>query len=219
MSKLDTKTKILDTAEKLFAEKGFDAVSLRNIVETAKVNLAAVHYHFGSKQALLHKVVSRRFRPINKERLAMLANAKSKAGKNKLKLEAVLESLFLPIFRAQASPKAGKSFKRLIGRVVFDRNSELQKFMLSELAEVFIQFSKAFDEVLPDLEKTEMDWRSHFMAGSMAHTLCNADLLGNFTQTNADDSEFETTIQRLIDFTAGGFRAKVSAAPKAKERK
>ena len=49
-----TKTKILDTAERLFAQKGFDAVSLRNIVEAAKVNLAAVHYHFGSKQALLH---------------------------------------------------------------------------------------------------------------------------------------------------------------------
>ncbi len=82
--------------------------------------------------------------------------------------------------------------------------------MLSELSEVFIQFSKAFEEALPDLERTEMDWRSHFMAGAMAHTLCNSDLLASFTKTNADDSELETTIQRLIDFTAGGFRAKVS---------
>ena len=57
MPKADTKTKILDAAEMLFAQKGFDAVSLRNIVESAKVNLAAVHYHFGSKQTLLHKVV------------------------------------------------------------------------------------------------------------------------------------------------------------------
>ena len=76
-----TKTKILDTAERLFAQKGFDAVSLRNIVEAAKVNLAAVHYHFGSKQALLHAVVSRRLRPVNDERLAMLAEARIKAGK------------------------------------------------------------------------------------------------------------------------------------------
>jgi len=219
MPKLDTKTKILDAAEKLFAQKGFDAVSLRNIVETAKVNLAAVHYHFGSKQALLHKVVSRRFRPINKERLTMLASARSKAGKHKLKLEAVLESLFLPIFRAQANPKAGRSFTRLIGRVVFDRNTDLQKFMLSELSEVFIQFSKAFEEALPDLERTEMDWRSHFMAGAMAHTLCNSDLLASFTKTNANDSELETTIKRLIDFTAGGFRANVSKNSKTKKNK
>jgi len=218
MLKVDTKTKILDAAEKLFAQKGFDAVSLRNIVEIAKVNLAAVHYHFGSKQALLHKVVSRRFRPINKERLNMLENARNKAGKNKLKLEVVLESLFFPIFRAQANPKAGISFTRLIGRVVFDRNKELQKFMLSELTEVIIQFSKAFDEALPNLEKTEIDWRSHFMAGAMAHTLCNADLLSDFTKTNANDSELEITVQRLIDFTAGGFRAKVSKTPNTKKR-
>ena len=209
-----TKTKILDTAERLFAQKGFDAVSLRNIVEAAKVNLAAVHYHFGSKQALLHAVVSRRLRPVNEERLAMLAEARAKAGKRKLKLEAVLESLFVPVFRAQASHKSGGSFTRLIGRVVFDRNAELQKFMVGELAQVIIQFSRAFDEALPGLDKTEMDWRSHFMAGAMAHTLCNADLLASFTGTDAGAEGYETTVQRLVEFTAAGFRAKVSTPPK-----
>ena len=91
--------------------------------------------------------------------------------------------------------------------------------MLSESTEVFIEFSKAFEEALPDLEKTDLDWRSHFMAGAMAHTLCNSDLLTKFTQTNANDSELETTIQRLIDFTAGGFRAKVSKTSKPKKSK
>ena len=75
MAKTDTKTRILDTAERLFAQKGFDAVSLRNIIASAKVNLAAVHYHFGSKQALVHAVIGRRLRPINGERLAKLAEA------------------------------------------------------------------------------------------------------------------------------------------------
>ena len=106
MAQSDTKTKILDAAERLFAQKGFDAVSLRNIVEAAKVNLAAVHYHFGSKQALLHAVVSRRLRPVNEERLSMLAEARAKAGKRKLKLEAVLESLFDTVFRAHANNKS-----------------------------------------------------------------------------------------------------------------
>ena len=219
MAKTDTKTKILDTAEQLFAQKGFDAVSLRNIVEAAKVNLAAVHYHFGSKQALLHAVVSRRLRPVNEERLAMLAEARVKAGKRKLKLETVLESLFVPVFHAQASQKPSSSFTRLIGRVVFDRNKDLQKFMVGELAQVIIQFSKAFDEALPGLDKTEMDWRSHFMAGAMAHTLCNADLLASFTGTDADAEGYEATVQRLIDFTAAGFRAKVTATSKAKKKK
>ena len=214
MAKSNTKTKILDAAEQLFAQKGFDAVSLRNIVEAAKVNLAAVHYHFGSKQALLHAVVARRLRPVNEERLAMLAEVRTKAGKRKLKLEAVLESLFVPVFRAQASHKSGDSFTRLIGRVVFDRNRELQKFMFGELAQVIIQFGRALDEALPELDKTEMDWRSHFMAGAMAHTLCNSDLLASFTGTAARTAGYETTVQRLVDFTAAGFRAKVSSPSK-----
>ena len=219
MATADTKSQILDTAERLFAQKGFDAVSLRNIVTVAKVNLAAVHYHFGSKQSLLHTVVARRLRPINEERLAGLAEAQTKAGKRPVKLERVLECLFLPLFRVQADPKVGPAFSRLIGRVLFDRNADLQKFMMSELAEVIPQFSAALDAALPGLPKEETDWRSHFMAGAMAHTLCNADLLVRFTGTDADASDYESTVRRLIDFTAAGFRAKVSPPTRPHKKK
>ena len=214
MPKTDTKTRILDTAERLFAQKGFDAVSLRNIIASARVNLAAVHYHFGSKQALIHAVIARRLRPINEERLAKLAEARANAGKQPVKLERVLECLFRPLFRLQANPKAGPTFARLVGRVMGERNEGLQKFMMGELAEVIIQFSAAFETALPGLAREETDWRSHFMAGAMAHTLCNADLLVRFTGTDAGASDYETTVRRLIDFTAAGFRAEVSPPPK-----
>ncbi len=214
MAKMDTKIRILDTAERLFAQKGFDAVSLRTIIASAKVNLAAVHYHFGSKQALIHAVISRRLRPINEERLTQLAEVRIKAGRRPVKLEHVLECLFRPLFRVQANPKAGPTFARLVGRVIGERNEGLQKFMMSELAEVIIQFGAAFGTALPGLAKEEADWRSHFMAGAMAHTLCNADLLVRFTGTDADASDHESTVRRLIDFTAAGFRARVSPPPK-----
>ena len=214
MVKMDTKTRILDTAERLFAQKGFDAVSLRNIIASAKVNLAAVHYHFGSKLALIQAVIARRLRPINGERLAKLALARAKAGRRPVKLELVLECLFLPLFRVLADPKAGPTFARLVGRVMGERNEGLHKFMMGELAEVIIQFGAAFENALPGLAKEEADWRSHFMAGAMAHTLCNADLLVRFTGTDADASDYESTVRRLIDFTAAGFRAKVSPPPK-----
>ena len=214
MPKTDTKTRILDTAERLFAQKGFDAVSLRNIIASARVNLAAVHYHYGSKQALIHAVIARRLRPINEERLAKLAEARANAGKQPVKLERVLECLFRPLFRLQANPKAGPTFARLVGRVMGERNEGLQKFMMGELAEVIIQFSAAFETALPGLAREETDWRAHFMAGAMAHTLCNADLLVRFTGTDAGASDYETTVRRLIDFTAAGFRAEVSPPPK-----
>ena len=219
MAKIDTKTRILDTAERLFAQKGFDAVSLRNIIASAGVNLAAVHYHFGSKQALIHAVIARRLRPINEERLAKLADARANTSRQSMKLERVLECLFRPLFRVQADPKAGPTFARLIGRVMGERNEGLQKFMMGELAEVIIQFGAAFETALPGLAKEETDWRSHFMAGAMAHTLCNADLLVRFTGTDAVASDYETTVRRLIDFTAAGFRARVSPPTKKAKAK
>ena len=89
-------------------------MSLRNIIASAKVNLAAVHYHFGSKQALVHAVIARRLRPINGERLAKLAEARAKAGRRPVKLERVLECLFLPLFRVQADPKVGRPYFRAV---------------------------------------------------------------------------------------------------------
>ena len=219
MQKKDTKSRILNTAERLFAQRGFDAVSLRNIVEVAKVNLAAVHYHFGSKQALVQAVIARRLRPINEERLAKLAEARANARRQPLKLERVLDCLFRPLFRVQADPKAGPTFARLVGRVIGERNEGLQKFMMGELAEVIIQFGAAFEAALPGLTKEEADWRSHFMAGAMAHTLCNADLLVRFTGTDADASDYESTVRRLIDFTAAGFKAKVTQPTRARKKK
>ena len=72
MSTADTKLTILDTAERLFADHGFGATSLRNIISEAEVNLAAVHYHFGSKEALIKAVLERRIIPLNLERLRLL---------------------------------------------------------------------------------------------------------------------------------------------------
>ena len=113
MATADTKSQILDTAERLFAQKGFDAVSLRNIVTVAKVNLAAVHYHFGSKQSLLHTVVARRLRPINEERLAGLAEAQAKAGKPFF-VQVSHYAVHLDIFYREKSLKKARAGK--IGR-------------------------------------------------------------------------------------------------------
>ena len=72
MSQPDTKQRILDVAERLFATRGFHATSLRAITRAAEVNLAAVNYHFGSKDALLEAVMLRRLGPLNEIRQARL---------------------------------------------------------------------------------------------------------------------------------------------------
>src|SRR5438094_9886838 len=92
----DTKQKILDSAERLFAQHGFEATSLPNIIADANVNLAAIHYHFHSKEALVDAVIIRRLEPINRERLRMLDDCERDGPP---KLEAVLEAFLAPVIR------------------------------------------------------------------------------------------------------------------------
>src|ERR1700724_3076730 len=96
---LDTKTRILDAAEKLFGEKGFDTTSLRDITAEADVNLAAVNYHFQSKDSLIDAVIKRRIEPMNQRRLAMLANA----GPNPT-LEQILLAFITPVVEQDITP-------------------------------------------------------------------------------------------------------------------
>src|SRR5258708_24349804 len=107
----DTKQRILDSAERLFAEYGFAGVSFRAIIGDAKVNLAAIHYHYRSKEALFDAVILRRLEPINRERLALLDAYEQPT------LEQVLEAFLAPAFRVGADPDGGPAFLRFMGRV------------------------------------------------------------------------------------------------------
>ena len=101
MTKADTRQKILDSAEVLFAEHGFGEVSVRQVVQAAEVNVASIHYYFGSKDALIEEVLSRRLAPLNEERLRQLTEYESAAGKEgrTLSLEDVLYALISPAIR------------------------------------------------------------------------------------------------------------------------
>src|SRR5690348_7945687 len=94
---VDTKQRILDTAERLFAEHGYVGTSMRQVIADAGVNLAAIHYHFGSKEELLDAVVSRRAEPVNTDRIARLEAAQAEAGGRPLPVEITLEALLQPM--------------------------------------------------------------------------------------------------------------------------
>src|ERR1017187_1830002 len=110
----DTRLRILDTAERLFGEEGYKAVSLRRITAAAGVNLASIHYHFGSKEELLDELVMRRAVPVNEERMDSLRRLKEAAGPNAIALENLLEAFLVPAFRAaDRSPEWAKLMGRL----------------------------------------------------------------------------------------------------------
>ena len=208
----DTKNIILDTAERLIAEKGIDAVSLRSITSEASVNLAAVHYHFGSKEALVEKVFERRVTPLNIRRLQMLTAAEQQAGNNQLEVEEVLRALIAPALRLyQQEGSEGRRFMQMCGRIYSEQAGYVQRIFDHLFEEIVARFIVAFRRALPEIPEADRAWRIHFCVGAMIHTMSDSERLKRFTNGMCDPSDTEATIERMVQFCAAGLRAEVTA--------
>lgn len=203
-----TKEKILDAAERLFAEHGFDATSHRMITSAAGVNLAAVNYHFRSKEALLEAVVARRIGPLNRKRLELL-DAFEAAGNPKL--EDIIRAFVEPVLRLREDPSVrGTSLPKLLGRMYVE--PQAKQLFLEHMREVARRFTAAFRRALPELPQVELLWRMHFGVGVMAHTLAGTDHLRVLSGGLCDPSDVDGTTERMVAYLAGGLRAPVPTA-------
>jgi len=198
-----TKLRILDAAERLFAELGFD-VSIRAITDKAGVNLAAVNYHFQSKEALLDAIIARRIEPVNKRRLEMLDAIEAQTGDGPLSLEAVLEAFLAPVLEAPF-----EHFKPLIGRMYSVPEEFIKRVFHMHLAPIVVRFDAAFARALPDLPESERIWRLYFSIGAMVHVMNWSRVLGPISNGLLDPSDTRALMRRMVAFAAAGFRAPV----------
>jgi AcrR family transcriptional regulator len=202
---IDTQQKILDTAERLFGEQGYAATSLRQVIAAAEVNVAAVHYHFGSKEDLLDAVVMRKAGPLTEERMARLEAVEARAGNNPPDLEGVLASFLMPMV-AMAEQNPG--FVRLMGRMLTE--GMMPRIVERHFQESAGRFVVVLMRSLPHLTRDELLWRVHFMIGAMAHTMAGPRLM-NMVDPHTD---YSMRICRLLTFLCAAFRA--PAAPGGK---
>ncbi len=181
----DTKSRILDAAETLFIDCGYEAMSLRQITSRAEVNLAAVNYHFGSKESLIHSMLSRRLDRLNEERVKLLERFDHMLGE-RLTCEHVLGAMFIPALRLSRDPRVGgKAFLRLLGRAYTDPSAFIRDFLNAHYASVAVRFFDAFQRALPHLPREELGWRLHFAIGALSGVLAGADtesLIAEFSQ-------------------------------------
>jgi len=212
-SKPETKDRILDAAERLFAEHGFDATSLRMITTAAGVNLAAVNYHFRSKDSLIEAVFGRRIGPVNKERLEMLTAAERAAGSGPLSLEAVVRAFVEPVVRIRsARGRHGDEIGRLFGRIYSDPCEAARNSFFGHMREILRPFTSAFRRALPDLPMVELLWKIHFGVGVLAHTLAGIQHLQAISGGLCDASDPDAVIERVVSFVCAGMRAPLPAA-------
>jgi AcrR family transcriptional regulator len=215
---LDTRERILDVAERLFMASGYEATSMRMITGLAEVNLAAINYHFGSKEALLREVFHRRLVWLNRERILKLDLLEAQAGGGSLKPSQVLEAFFGTLLRMGEDPAlGGMVFLRLLGRTLTDPADFIRTFFAGEYAEVVERYKHALFLSLPDVPKEEILWRFHFMLGSMSYALAGTDVLQVIAGVDQDDSAATNAeaarrlSARVMPFLLGGLRAPLPA--------
>src|SRR5437660_7958579 len=201
----DTRSRILDVAEELFGEQGLDRVSIRDITRTARVNLASINYHFGSKEDLIAAVFERRVVPVNEARLAALSKVEKSAGKRIPRLEAILEAFIRPALQSSLeASKGGTSFSKLFGRCLSEPSPEVEALLKRQFEPLVKRMEAALKKALPHLSRSEIFWRMKFTYGALHHWLLTKD---KFRPDWVEDVDVETQTQKLISFAAAGFRA------------
>jgi AcrR family transcriptional regulator len=203
----ETREKVLEVAERLFAERGLDAVSIRDIITAAEANLGAVNYHFGTLDRLIEAVFERRLIPSTQERLRALEAVERAAGDQPPKLEAVLEAIFRPVVEEAMDPKrGGATFGKLMARCFVDPNPAMEKVMRSHFTAVVKRFDAALSRAMPDLSPEDVFWRMHLLMGGLHQSLLLLDRKPppGIPRVKIDA---ETYIRRFVAFAAAAFRA------------
>lgn len=208
-TRTSTKDRILDAAEYLFGEYGLSETSLRQITARAGVNLAAVNYHFHSKDELILATIARRIRPLNDIRLRALDEVERRAGDGPLQIEDVIRTFLEPVI-ASGPDALPEHFRRMFGRT-FGEPSNLFTRVIREQFEMIRQrYMAAFVRALPGFPPEEIVWKLFFMVGSMAHTLAGLHHLEGIGAGVVNTHDASAVAERLIAFASAGFRAPVA---------
>lgn len=199
---LPTKERILGAAEALFARHGFEGASLRQLTTAAGVNLAAVNYHFGSKDRLIEEVFRRRLDQLNGRRMAALQKI---AGDPDATVEDVLAAFIAPALEL-SHDGSGSLFMRVLARAFAEHDDTLRKFLSENYGHVMRQFTAEFARLLPHLSKEELYWRVDLVTGSLTHAMSGFGMI----QRKSDVPEHqhrEQTAAHLIRFAAAGLKS------------
>lgn len=203
-SSATTQAQILDAAEQLFATKGQHATSLRSIVKAAGVNLAAIHYHFGSKEGLILAALKRAIQPIVSTQIEQLIAVEE--SEIPPSVETIFRAFFAPVLGVISPRQNGRGLiqVKFIGRCCTEPATErlvAEEFRLSQ--QLFIQ---AFRQVLPDCSKSEIEWKLDFAIAVLIRQLCTS-FQDKTTFQEFSSGKVELTIQRLVRFTAAGMKS------------
>ncbi|WP_196492905.1 TetR/AcrR family transcriptional regulator [Vibrio cholerae] len=202
-----TKEKILDVAEGLSAEYGFNDTSLRTITSKAGVNLASVNYHFGDKKTLVRAVLNRyleAFMPEMKQSLERLNE------RDDYDMAEVFEALRAPLRSlSELRPNGTSRFMLLIGRGYTDVQGHLRWFITNRYNDVLTLFTDSVLKANPNLTRETLFWRLHFTLGTCVFTMASSQALAEIAENDFGSKvDPKSVVDQLIPYLAAGVAAK-----------
>lgn len=200
-----SRIKLMRSAERLFAERGYDGVSVRDISNDAKVNSALVGYHFGGKEGLLKEVYTHHCEPLKLERARLLAEYEVDG--REPELEDILEAFIRPSLTTAQESEGGKSFSRLRAILSAENSLLLERLVSDNFDDTSQAFIAALHKCLPELTREDVYWRFHFLLGAIYYTAMGPHRIKALSKGKCDPSEPNSTARQLIAFAAAGFRA------------
>ena len=200
------KKRILDASERLFAEHGYDGVTLRQIAKMADVDVALTHYHFGSKDGLFRAVFERRAIILNKARHHALEACLANAAPNAPKLEDIIDAYLRPLGDIQGSADDGwRHYLSLVAWV--NSSTEWGSELMSEYFNPFVQrFIDALRQALPDADEEALHWGYQFMSGALTLTFADTGRMDQLSDGRASSSRTATGYDHMIPFISAGFQ-------------
>ena len=202
-----TRTAILAAAERLYADRGFGDVTLRDIVAEANVNLAAVNYHFGSKDELIAELFVTRSMALNRERLTQLKAAEEKGG-GRADIADILRALVGPTLRGCLGPENQRSTPaRFMIRVSIESVPAIRRIRNREIDHLR-KFIAAMRRSLPDRSDIELYWGLHFALAMAQQTVRDSERLAKLSEGKCDVDDVEAVVERVVAVAVMGLTAR-----------
>lgn len=204
---MSTRDQILEAAWKLFSERGFEDVSVRDVTNEASVNLASVSYHFGSKDGLIQEVVKKVMNPANQHRVDLLESAIVDAGGvEQITLQAILESYIRPIMFPGEHGSNLDILARLAARYLIERDYDVPNSVLALFGEVFQKYVAIISSKVKHLSTQEILQRLLFCIGAALHYQSFSSL-ANKVAGKEPVVDREKDFKDLVQFVLSGFSA------------
>jgi AcrR family transcriptional regulator len=216
-----TRTAILAAAERLYADRGFGDVTLRDIVAEANVNLAAVNYHFGSKDELIAELFVSRSIATNRERLRELKAAEEEGG-GRAPIEVILRALVGPTLRGCLGPENQRSTAaRFMIRASIESVPPIRRIKNREIDHLR-KFVAAMRRSLPDRNDVDIYWGLNFALAMAHHTIRESERLTKLSEGQCDLDDVEDVVARVVSvaamaLTAGWIEARAPARALARD--